>query len=898
MAAALLGCMLGVDAAGADEAPLPPPKVIKRRIGPRPTPRTTPRPPARPAPTRPAPSRPTPTRPPVAPRPGPGAPPGTAAEEIPFIDAGRPEGDAPIEPGDFLFDVARPGGGISPVPTPELGKDVVALVILGTPRMHRTAFTEDGETVDAMTLKANSIVAWVDQAKMPAGGGLADLSLDGPPLPVPGTAGARGSTSIIPQALLGIYAEGAVRITFGALSFSAERLYIEPHSYRALLLEPRFDGRSIGVGAVEQPIEAHVVAERARIVGKGLIVFDGAAVSTSRADDRIWLQLRSLTAEEIQQEVDEEGVPRAEIMGFYADSSQWYSGRQLVLRGERLPLLALPRVDFGYSDKTQAFTSPIRKVFAGNKGELGRFAGFELAFPIGPARDPWFSVHGGPVAYSDRGVGGTLGARWDRASEDGRIRSEGEVEAWGVHDNRSFDSDGFVAPHDVRWRVVSESRTWLGRELIVDHELGAFSDRGVNNEFFERDDLHHKDRESYVRGRWQPARPGNLVVTLDTKWHQRDFVTETTQLPEVGVWTTPAPLLVPRRRGGLGIDLVTETRAGYLGRTFDEVLPDEDYESWRLHSDTLVSFGGSLDDVRLTAHVGASGSVYANRTDGGDDLARAALLAGIRANVQAWRVFGARGGWMELDGLRHVVDVDAELLGRFFDSATPAEVPYYDLHETERERTALVGRWRNRLQTRRRGAQGRLATPESGAPILTGLRTVADLEIGLRWFLDRKGPFGRESSGDCQIRYYGEVKPGLEVTGEADFDFDGGLQTGSVGAGWRTQLRGRPFSLFAGHRYVKDRSASLTGDASWRFSDRYAILARATVDFDEGEDSLRLLFRRYSDDHIIVFGFNVRNRDDFGVEFSFEPAIGGGEADGREVFRDYPNPDPWGAFRR
>ncbi|MDF1701674.1 MAG: hypothetical protein P1V36_11010, partial [Planctomycetota bacterium] len=828
-----------------------------------------------------------PFQPPPAPTPG-------AVEEIPFVGAGRPEGDQPVEPGDFLFDVARPGGGIRRVDAAEAGEGVDAWVFLGTPRMHRTAYTEDGAQVEALTIKANNIVAWVDRAKALESGDVMGLPLGGG-----GAAGeGRQSTSIIPQALLGVYAEGAVKISFGSISFEAEELYIEPHTYRALMRKVRVDGRSIGVGAVEEPLAVNVRAERARIVSRGLTVFDNAEMATSRHDDRIYLQLRSLTAEELQEALDENGVARTEIMGFYADSSQWYSGRTLTLRGERLPLLVLPRVDFGFSETTEAFTSPIRSLDAGNKGEVGRHIGLDLQFPIGPSRAPWFTLWGGPRAYSKRGVGGLLGAEWNHTEAGRPVRTQGDVETWGVFDNRSFDSDDYVAPHDFRWRVVSESRTQFGRDLTVDHEFSEFSDRGVNNEFFERDDLHHKDRESYLRARWQPRVPGNLVVTLDGKWHQRDFVTETTQMPEVGVWLVPLPLLRPRRRGGLSLDLTTITRAGYLGRRYDEILPDTDYEAWRLHSDTLLNAGVDLGDVRLTAHVGASGSVYAGRTDDGKDLERAALLTGLRANLQLWRVFQRSGGWLELNGLRHVVDMDAELYGRFFDSHEPADVPYFDLHESERERTSVVGRWRNRLQTRRKGSERELATPESGTPILSDLRTVADLEIGVRYFADNKGPFGLESSGDVECRFYGEVKPGLELSGEIDIDFDRGVQTGFVGAGWRTELRDRPFSLFAGHRYVKNESASLTGDASWRFSDRYAVLARATYDFDQGEDNLRLIFRRYSDDHIIVFGFNVRNRDDFGVEFSFEPAIGGRTTEGPGAFKDFPNTDPWGSFRR
>ncbi|MDA1195166.1 MAG: hypothetical protein O2894_08265, partial [Planctomycetota bacterium] len=813
-----------------------------------------------------------------------------------FIDAGRPEGNAPIEPGDFLFDVApAPLGGIRRVEDPTAGEGIDAWVFLGTPRLHRTAHTRDGEIVEALTIKANTIVAWVDRAQALAAGGAFGLPTGGrADRPETGAS----SASIIPQALQGIYAEGAVELSFGKLVFRAERLYIEPHTYKALLIEPRFDGRSVGIGNVEHPLELFVRARRARIVSQGLIVFDDAEVATSRAEDSLFLQLRSLTTEELREPIDDEGRQRAEVLGFHADSSQWYSGRTLTLRGERLPLLMLPRVDFGYSETTEAITSPLKSIDMGNKSEVGRFLTVRVGTPIGPRGAPWFdlSVEGG--GYTKRGFAAGVGAKWNHTQAGQPLRSIGEIETWGVDDHRTFDSDDYAAPDDFRWRVVSESRTWLGKEFQVDHEFNAFSDRGFNNEFFERDDLHHKDRESYVRGRWQPTRPGNVVTTLDGKWHQRDFVTETVQLPELGVWVLPAPLLRPTRRGGLGIDVTTETRAGYLGREFDEALGMPSYEAWRLHTDTLLNAAVDAGDVRLVGHVGVSGSVYAGRTDGGPDLERAALLAGVRANLQSWRVFQAQGGWFGLNGLRHVVDVDGELAGRFFDSDEPADVPYFDLHETERRRTAIVGRWRNRLQTRRGGRPGPRGTAESGMPISASNRTVADLELGVRWFLDDRGPFLRESPGDFEARFYGEVRPGLELAGEADVDFDDGLQTSSIGAGWRTELKDRPFSLFAGYRYVKERSTSVTAEASWRFSERYAVQALGVRDFNEGEDLLRVLFRRYSDDHIFVFGFNVRNADDFGVEISFEPAIGGRTTEGATAFKDYPNPDPWGAFRR
>jgi hypothetical protein len=813
---------------------------------------------------------------------------------VPFLGPERPEESQVRRPGDFVFEAGGVGGEYfhrSVDGDPSEGRDV--LIFLGTPELRRSAYVKDGRQVDALTIKADTIVAWVDRTRFP------QLAWGAPTAGAAKTPAAHGrrSASVVPDAILAVYAEGAVEMRFGDLRFRAQQLYIDPHTYKALLVEPRFDGHARGLSTGLDAVPMHVRARRMREISKGFLVFDDAEASTSRADDHLALEVRTLTVQELNAAVDAQGVPRAEILGFYADSSQWYSARTLILHGERLPLMWLPRADFGLSDKTEALATPLKNVRAGRKSEVGRFLFVRVGQDVGPGEDPWFQLQEEFGGYLKRGWAGGLGLRWNHTEAGRRVRSVGRVDGWGVVDHRSFDSDGYVAGHEQRGRLTSESRTWIGSDLILDHELNLFSDRGFNNEFFERDDLQHKDRESYVRGRWAPSQPGNLVATLDLKGHPRSFVSETVQLPEAGVWVFPTPILVPTRRGGLGLDLTTEARAGYLGRRFDDLLPTMDYEAWRFLSDTRLNAGLDVGDVRLSGYVGASGAAYEGRTDGGRDLQRGALLAGARADLQAWRVLPGQGGWFELDGLRHVVDVDVGLDGRFWDSHAPADVPWFDLHDGERARSGATLRVRNRLQTRRHGSDPGQGTP-GGAPPASDLRTLADLDVGVRTFFDDRGPFGRTSPGDLQVRFYGEPRPGFELAGDLDADFDGGIQTSSVSAGLRSYLASRPLSIFGGLRYVRGRSTSVTADASWRFSQRYAVRLREVVDFRDGEDLTRVLFRRYSDDHIIVFGLSLRNGHDVGLELSFEPAIGGRTTEGPEAFKDEPDLNPWGTFPR
>ena len=209
---------------------------------------------------------------------------------------------------------------------------------------------------------------------------------------------------------------------------------------------------------------------------------------------------------------------------------------------------------------------------------------------------------------------------------------------------------------------------------------------------------------------------------------------------------------------------------------------------------------------------------------------------------------------------------------------------------------------RNRLQTRREAPKPRL---NSESRLLlgrqsrssTGLRTVADLELALNSYTNDIGPYGRDSPGSAQITLFGEPRPQLNIAGETLIDLKAGLQTGSLAIGLTSLLREKPFAVFVGYRYVKSRSTSISADLAWRFSDKYAVRLLEVVDFREGEDLTRLVFRRYSDDHIVVFGVNVRNREDVDFIISLEAAIGGHTTEGPRAFKDRPDPNPWGAFR-
>src|SRR4029453_8652580 len=107
------------------------------------------------------------------------------------------------------------------------------------------------------------------------------------------------------------------------------------------------------------------------------------------------------------------------------------------------------------------------------------------------------------------------------------------------------------------------------------------------------------------------------------------------------------------------------------------------YESTRADVTERLYAPFNVGDLRVSPFVGARWTRYYERTDGGDDVSRGAMEAGVHGNLQFHRDFGPYGGPWALDGLRHVIDVDGGVYSRFLDVYDPADVPYFDRVDQE-----------------------------------------------------------------------------------------------------------------------------------------------------------------------------------------------------------------------
>ena len=755
------------------------------------------------------------------------------AADLPDEPPPPPSARGTPTPGEVSFDVARPGGTMRVRIDPDDPEHGRIITLLGNPRIYRPQHVklENGQqvTYDPLEIKANAIVAWVDrrgfQGLSPGAAfslfpGASALEEKPEETPLLGS-----SASVVPAFLRAIYAEGAVELRFGEGRLRAERLYLEPHTYRGLFLQPRLEGRARSGDTGPEGVPLLVRAEEGRLIGRGELLFDQAEVTTSPSDDRVRLRVRSLTVEE-QAERLAQGEPEPpNFVGFQASSTQRYNAREIVIEGERIPLFFSPEADFD-SNAIDDFPTIIEDIRFGSIGHLGRFAFLKLGGPLVEQRQDrdvrWGLEVGG---YTDRGPALGAETKWLLRRPDGSQLSYGWIAGNSVYDFDGVDRDGFVAPNDVRGRLTAESRTHIIEDLLLfDVEVNKFSDRGYNLEYHERDQLEHKDRETYARLYWKPKRPGNVVTIGMVGAHLRPFETETVEQPSVGLWVASAPLLTPRRRGGLGIDVTSFSKAGRFDHQIDNALMMPSYSAWRLSSDTRVHAAMSQGDVRFSSFFGATVDHYedVSNPDYNDRITRGGMVAGARANVQLSRAYRARGGPMQLDGLRHVIDSDVGYDGRFGSDKTVEDVPFFDLREQEEDRHALRLAVRNRLQTRRKGT----------------IATILNFEVIVRKWFDNRGPYLRPAPGTIDFYLSANPARGVQVVGEAEVDLDGVPQTSFLNAQYETEVNDQPFLVSAGLRTVREQSLALTNELRWRINERYQLEYLQNIDFREGGEPL------------------------------------------------------------
>jgi len=321
---------------------------------------------------------------------------------------------------------------------------------------------------------------------------------------------------------------------------------------------------------------------------------------------------------------------------------------------------------------------------------------------------------------------------------------------------------------------------------------------------------------------------------------------------------------------GPGADRSSVVSGGRLVRWTDKALGTRPLEAERLVLTERLYAPFSAGDVRISPFVGGVGTAYFDRSDGGDDVVRGALEAGVRANLELHRDFAAYGGPWALDGLRHTIDLDAGFYARFADTGNPGDVPALDVVETERDRTEAFLEARTRTETRR------VVTGPGGKASVRENATLFDASVRVSLWPESVGPYGKTGPGEVQAWVRAEVLPRkMWVRADSVSSLErSAFEHSSVGVEYTPN---EDLDLSAGIRHVHAEDLAPWFDGYWRWNEKWGVRLEALKDFERARaDSLRLVLLRFSPDHIFDFGITVRHGgNDLGVVFDVLPAIGG-----------------------
>jgi len=655
-----------------------------------------------------------------------------------------------------------------------------------------------------------------------------------------------------------LYAEGDVRFTIGTRTIRTERLFVD---FRRNLLATGRVQMTLGLGiqARGRTIPLVVRAARMRQTAVDTLTMEDAVYSTCDFAHPHY----SFRCSEL-------------VLTQYEDHQVFTAYRNL-LSIEGVPVFWFPVLG-GRSDLS---ARPLRSVSFEQSSRFGRFVQLLWSDRVILNGENWGEWRLRTDYRSKRGPG--VGPEYEYNT--GRYR--GELLAYWQKDNEETDAfDDSPVTRDERGRVRWEHRHRLSPDLRLDLSLFDFSDRNFQPEYLEKEYLEDRDPETYASLRWQRRHD---TATLSAKFHNDRFRTETTETPEGAFRRAGAP--VPSRwTRALGLDQAAyslDLRAGAYERRFDEALGVRGDRVVR--EDAVFRAEGVrwVGPVALSpiAVAGATGRHGDEGPGAGRDEARADLAWGARARIEARRDFeGVRSRTLDLDGLRHLVGLEALAYDRFAVTEEPAGADAVDrIDRLDEVRVGVLG-LRNRLQTMRGGRRvdwvdlelRTLWFPEGLEGRASPLRFKEEglEEARFQDFLGEEKhralpPRGRSGTSDADLRV--RLRENLYLLGEGEYDPDeDGLRTAAAGVRW---FRIPTLSVYAGNRRIRHDSNIWVLSADAFISDRWAVRFIQQTDYrnDRGlKTDVRL--RRVLHDFVVEVGLERDLvTDDTTVSLQFVP---------------------------
>jgi hypothetical protein len=642
-----------------------------------------------------------------------------------------------------------------------------------------------------------------------------------------------------------IYAEGHVHIRQREEVHDCHSLFLDFVHERGIIVDPQ--SRFPVPTPTGQPAKLHVKAAELRMISETQYQMLAAQVSTCPFGNPHYHlatdKLEIFRARAAQNPPPDQ--PPGEVPSFFytATGNVLYVGS-----GTSFPVLWLP--DFSGDSatpmgKTYRYVKDVRLGGSSEFGtQIGITIGDDLKNKEGKKWGSWLL----DLDYlSKRGPGVGVDFAYEQPCYEGELktyfqRDVGEDKLYGP------------PPDNDRWRVSWQHRWWMAREFQLDLEANLFSDRGYYPTYFEGEFKTDKPPENYAYIKKAFERS---AVTGLFSVRGNDFETGTEYRPRLEYVLVTDPIVTV-----FDNPLYLTARAEFSRPRFltDNALQVPSVDTVRADVDTLLEYPFLAGPVKVTPFAGIRSTYYEYDFARNLHNHRNGFTWGAEIAMQLSRDYGCRGGLLDLDGLRHVIEPSIEYQRTAGVDLHPEELFQYDNVDTFDDVEIVTFELRNLLQTVRH----RPKRPASADEVL-------DVDLQIAYFPQAD----RDNRGDSWSNLCGDgiVRLSDELQFLAEFEWnpnDPDLEVLDTAIGW---VPSDQLQLYAGYHHYSGNYDLVYGQGSWRASEKWLLRGYASYDFHRDDwSNTDLVVSRLGHDWVFsVVVVSSFGRDDFSFSIGLEP---------------------------
>lgn len=718
-----------------------------------------------------------------------------------------------------------------------------------------------------------------------------------------------------------LYMEGNIIFRQGDQEIYAEKMYFDVSTHRGLIREAEVFAT---IPNVEGLIRLR--AEEIRMPEEGVLMANDTFVTTSRIGEpmyRFQMGQVILRNQEIPHKNRYTGEPVYDsVTGEpVMDSKKDLIARDTMVKVGNVPVFYLPYFAAPMNSPSQI----INKFSIRNDSIFGvqPIIGFDAYRLLGIEAPPQGTSWDLNASwYTKRGPGLGTEFSYNRMGEGQEIplgflsgKGSGDFDVWAIYDTGK-DNIGkgrreLTPEKELRYQLLGRHKSTFGNDWELRFQLGVYSDRNFQEEYFQDSWYTQPDRPTQLEIRKQDE---NRSLSIWADVRTNNFHTQTQRLPQLDFYWLGQPLLND------ALTWSSYSEIGYV-HLFPDTVPEDladrafwhrlDWEQDRrgLRTSTRheIAYPFQAGVVKVVPFA-IGEAAYWGEDVNGDDASRLYGQVGLRMNLPMWQYYDWHNHLLNVNGIMHKVDfrLEAMIAGA---NKSVDELPLYDpiddrsLYDFSHHMSSTLF---GGLPIPKKYQLRSYAVRSNIGGWVTGNTELADdlglIRIGMnhRWQTKRGMP-GRErivdwltfdtnlniypdpdrdnfgsvvGLWDYDLRWYPGDRVVLYTSGMFDF-FDGGMKMIDVGTIIDRPGKG---SVFASLHWLTGsvENVVMRLGYNYRMSEKWTSTFVSTFDVSgKGNIGEGISFTRVGESFLFTAGVAYDNpSDNFSINFSLEPRFG------------------------